>query len=103
LAIVLAIAHGLLNWWSVHNVSGRFWVMEGGSSTPVERLAEVLMLLLNVPSLVVSFVFGFGPFAFTMPAFAIANSCFYGSTLALLLVVYCSKKKRTPQHAALRT
>lgn len=101
LAIVLAIAHGLLNWWSVGHTSGGFWVMEGDGSTLVERFADVLTLLLNVPSLVVCFVFGFPPFGFTMPAFAIANSCLYGSTLALL-VVYCRKKKRTPQHDALR-
>lgn len=77
--------------------------MEGGGSTLAERFADVLTLLLNVPSLVVSFVFGFGPFAFTMPAFAIANSCMYGSTLALL-VVYCKrKKKRRLQHDTHRT
>ena len=87
LAIVLAIAHGLLNWWSVNNVFGGFWVMEGRSLTPVERLAEVLTLLLNVPSLVVCFVFGFPPFGFTMPVVAIANSCLYGSALALLVVI----------------
>ena len=60
--------------------------MEGGSQSPLERLAEVLTLLLNVPSLVVSFVFGFPPFGFTIPVFAIANSCLYGATLALVLV-----------------
>ena len=97
LAIVLAIAHGLLNWWSVNNVSGGFWVMEGSGSTLMERFADLLTLLLNVPSLVVCYVFGFPPFGFTMPAFAIANSCLYGSTLALL-VVYCEKKRRTPRH-----
>lgn len=103
LAIVFAVAHGLLNWWSVSHTSGGFWVMEGGGSTLAERFADVLTLLLNVPSLVVSFVFGFGPFAFTMPAFAIANSCMYGSTLALL-VVYCKrKKKRRLQHDTHRT
>ncbi|MEL7499223.1 MAG: hypothetical protein AAFN77_16565 [Planctomycetota bacterium] len=93
LAIVLAIAHGLLNWCSVNNVSEGFWVMEGSGSTLVERFADMLTLLLNVPSLVISFVFGFGLFAFTMPAFAIANSCLYGSTLALLFV-YCKRKKQ---------
>jgi hypothetical protein len=90
LAIVLAIAHGLLNWWSVSNVSGGFWVMEGGNETPVERFAEVLTLLLNVPSLVVFYVLGklgFPPFGFTMPVVAIANSCLYGSALALLVVI----------------
>ena len=76
--------------------------MEGGGSTLVERCADVLTLLLNVPSLVVCFVFGFPPFGFTMPAFAIVNSCLYGSTLALL-VLYCRKKKQTPQHDTLRT
>jgi hypothetical protein len=79
LAIVLAVAHGLLNWWSVSHVSGGFWVTAGGSETPVERFDEVLTLLLNVPSLVVCFVFEFPPFGFTMPAFAIANSCLIGA------------------------
>lgn len=102
LAIILAIAHGLLNWWSVRSLSGGFWVMEPTKLTPIERFAEVLTLLLNVPSLVVTYVFGFPPFAFTMPVVAIANSCLYGATLALL-VVYCRNKKRTPQHDALRT
>mgnify|MGYP006306720041 CR=1 FL=1 len=102
LAIVLAIAHGLLNWWSVSHLSGRFWVMEGGNETLVERFAAVLTLLLNLPSLVACFVFGFPPFGFTMPAVAIANSCLYGSTLALL-VAYCKKKKRRPQHDTHRT
>jgi hypothetical protein len=87
LAIVLAIAHGLLNWWSVSHTSGGFWVMEGGGSTLVERFADVLTLLLNVPSLVVCFVFGFPPFGFTMPVFAVANSCLYGAALALLIVI----------------
>ncbi len=86
LAIVLAIAHGLLNWWSVRNLSGGFWVMEPTKLTPMERLAEVLTLLLNLPSLVVTYVFGFPPFGFTIPVFAIANSCLYGATLALVLV-----------------
>ena len=76
--------------------------MEGGGSTLVERFADVLTLLLNVPSLVVCFVFGFPPFGFTMPAFAIANSCLYGSTLAQL-IVYCKKKKRRTQHDTHRT
>ncbi len=101
LAIILAIVHGLLNRWSVSNVSGGFWVMEGGGETPVERFAEVLTLLLNLPSLVVTYVFGFPPFVFTMPAVAIANSCLCGASLALF-VVYCRKKKRTPQHDSLR-
>ena len=97
LAILLAIAHGLLNWWSVSHTSGGFWVMEGGNETPVERLAEVLTLLLNVPSMVACYVwyeFGFPRFSFTKPAVAIANSCLYGAAFALL-VVYCRKKKRT--------
>ena len=102
LAIMLAIARGLLNWWSVSNLSGGFWVMKPTKLTPMERFAEVLALLLNVPSLVVTYVFGFPPFAFTMPVVAIANSCLYGATLALL-VVYFRKKKRTPQDDALRT
>ena len=69
---------------------------------PQERLAEVLTLLLNLPSLVVTYVFGFPPFAFTMPVVAIAHSCFYGTTLALR-VVYCRKKKPAPQYGALRS
>ena len=105
LAIILAIAHGLLNWWSVNNVAGGFWVMEGGNETPVGFFAELLTLLLNVPSMVVCYVwyeFGFPRFSFTKPAVAIANSCLHGAALALL-VVYFKKKKRTPQHDALRT
>ncbi|XZE55276.1 hypothetical protein SH139x_001278 [Planctomycetaceae bacterium SH139] len=102
MAIILTIAHGLLNWWSVSNLSGGFWVMEPTKLTPMERFAEVLTLLLNVPSLVVTYVFEFPPFAFTMPFVAIANSCLHGATLALL-VVYCKNKKRTPPHDALRS
>jgi hypothetical protein len=95
LALVFAIVHGLLNWWSVSHLSGRFWVMEGGNETLVERFAAVLTLLLNLPSLVGCFVFGFPPFGFTMPAVAIATSCLYGSSLALIVVLF-RKKKRMP-------
>ena len=70
--------------------------MEGGGSTLVERFADVLTLLLNVPSLVVCFVFGFPPFGFTMPVVAIANSCLYGSALALLVVYFKRKKQQSP-------
>lgn len=76
--------------------------MEPTKLTSMERFAEVLALLLNVPSLVVIYVFGFPPFAFTIPIVAIANSCLYGAILALL-VVYCRNKKRTTPHDSLRT
>lgn len=92
LSIVLSMAHGLLNWWSVSNVSDGFWVMEGGSQTAVERLAESLTLLLNVPSLLICFALGIGPFGFTIPFLAITNSYLYGAALALL--VFSVKKRR---------
>ena len=80
----MALAHGLMNWWIISNVSGGFWVMEPTKLTQVERFAEALTLLLNLPSLVVTYVFGFPPFAFTKPVVAIFNSCLYGAALARL-------------------
>ncbi len=95
LAILLAIAHGLLNWWSVSHTSSGFWVMEGSGSTLMERVADWLTILLNVPILVVVFIIKIRPFGFMISALLIANSCLYGSTLALLIVC-CRKKQRTP-------
>lgn len=77
---------------------GGFWVMEGGNETAVERLAELLTLLLNIPSMLFCYVWyeiGYPGFSFTEPALAIANSCLHGAALALL-VVYFGTKKRTP-------
>ena len=76
--------------------------MEGGGENTVERLAELLVLLLNIPMLVSTYVFGFPPFVFRMPVVAIANNFLYGAALALI-VVFCRSKKRTAQHDALHT
>jgi hypothetical protein len=66
--------------------------MEGGGSTLTESVADALTLFLNLPSILVCLVFGFPPFGFRMPFFAIANSCLWGSALALIVATIHKRK-----------
>ena len=90
-AIVFSICHGLLVWWSMTNASHGFWIMEGGSETLVESLAEILVFILNFPTILVCLILGSPPLTFASPGFLFTNSCLWGICLSLYLNTFTKR------------